>query len=140
MCGSGKVGPIGRREGALEALPAQRVGPEHVQRVLGVGRGVVKERDAHAAWWDLAVDALDVGEHAGGQLVLVGVLARQAYGEVLDQAAHVRDRLLGAGAKRLQAVGVDDDELAPGRREPRGSCAPASGTAPGAHRARTGQP
>jgi hypothetical protein len=31
----------------------------------------------------------------------------------------MRHRLLRAGAQRLQAVGVDDDELAPGRREPR---------------------
>jgi hypothetical protein len=81
---------------ALEVLPPQGVGPQHVQGVLGVGRRVVKERDAHTAGRDLAADALDIGEHPGGQLVLVGVLARQAYGEVLDETAHVRGRLLGA--------------------------------------------
>jgi hypothetical protein len=47
------------------------------------------------------------------------VLACQPHGEVLNQVAHVRQRLIGAGAKRLEPVGVDDDELAPGRREPR---------------------
>jgi hypothetical protein len=33
-------------------------------------------------------------------------------------AAHVRQRLVGSGAQRLEPVGVDHDELAPGRREP----------------------
>jgi hypothetical protein len=100
--------------------------------MLGVGRPVVKQRDAHAAGRDLAADPVDVGEHPGGQLILIGVLARQAHGEVLDHVAHVRDRLLGARAQRLQHIGVDDEVLAPGRREPRpGSCASAIGTGTG---------
>src|SRR5215216_3403056 len=114
-----EVGAVRALERALEALPTQGIGPQHMERVLLVGDRVVEERHTHAAGRDLAVDALDVAEHPGRQLLLIRVLAREPDRELLDQLPDMRERLVRARAQPLQAVGVDHDELPPGRREPR---------------------
>jgi hypothetical protein len=61
----GEIRAVGKLERALEALPAQRVDPQHAQAVLLVGRRVLKPRHVHAAGRDLAVDALDARPLSG---------------------------------------------------------------------------